>query len=64
MPYVCNKCEIQLDEEWCDECENIMSHICDIKYERCKNFHFGEGGRTTKIEYEYCDECGYFEIIN
>jgi len=63
MPYVCSQCGDSLSNDWCEYCEVIADHVCEIEYGRSKSFEFGEKGRSTKIEYHYCDECGYFEII-
>lgn len=63
MPYICGECDVILDSEWCDLCERQMDHVCKIEYER-QWIDFGSQGRTKKMEYNYCDECGFFEIIN
>ena len=64
MSYICEKCEIHLDSEWCDKCDIIVPCTCELQYGRIKDFSIGEKGRTTKIEYNYCDDCGFFDIIS
>ncbi len=65
MSYTCERCgEVTEYKDWCLCCNEIteIKHECEIEKGRFKNLEYGEAGWTTTVYYEYCNECGWFNL--